>query len=49
MMEAAFRKVPRAEVFARTGIQFMQLNTLYQLVAMVEAGSPCLWMSPTGS
>lgn len=42
MMEAAFRKVPRAEVFARTGIQFMQLNTLYQLVAMVEAGSPVL-------
>ena len=42
MMEAAFRKVPRAEVFARTGIQFMQLNTLYQLVAMVEARSPLL-------
>ncbi len=42
MMEAAFRKVPRAEVFARTGIQFMQLNTLYQLMAMVEAGSPLL-------
>ncbi len=42
MMEAAFRKVSRAEVFACTGIQFMQLNTLYQLMAMVEAGSPVL-------
>ncbi len=42
MMEAAFLEFPRAEVFARTGIQFMQLNTLYQLMAMVGAGSPPL-------
>ena len=42
MMEAAFAKVPREEIFARTGIQFMQLNSLYQLVAMVEADSPIL-------
>jgi len=34
MMEEAFRCVPRAEIFERTGIQFMQLNTLYQLLAM---------------
>ncbi|MBN1246337.1 MAG: rhamnulokinase [Anaerolineae bacterium] len=47
MMEAAFRKVPRAEIFARTGIQFMQLNTLFQLVAMVEAGSPVLDIAET--
>jgi rhamnulokinase len=42
MMEAAFTKVPKAEIFERTGIQFMQLNSLFQLVAMVEAGSPVL-------
>lgn len=42
MMEAAFAKVPREEIFARTGIQFMQLNSLYQLLAMVEADSPVL-------
>jgi rhamnulokinase len=34
MMEAAFQRVPRADIFAMTGIQFMQLNTLYQLLAM---------------
>ena len=27
MMDAAFERVPRAEMFARTGIQFMPLNT----------------------
>jgi len=42
MMEVAFQKVPRAEVFEQTGIQFMQLNSLFQLVAMVEARSPQL-------
>ncbi len=33
MLEEAFRRVPREEIFAATGIQFMQLNTLYQLLA----------------
>jgi rhamnulokinase len=36
MMEKAFRKVPRAEIFARTGLQFMQFNTLFQLLAIKE-------------
>ncbi len=40
MMEAAFERVPKAEVFARTGIQFMQLNTLFQLFAHVREGLP---------
>jgi rhamnulokinase len=34
MMEAAFQRVPREEIFARTGIQFMQINTLFQLFSM---------------
>ncbi|MBM3280539.1 MAG: rhamnulokinase [Candidatus Handelsmanbacteria bacterium] len=34
MLEAAFALVPREEIFARTGVQFMQINTLYQLLAM---------------
>jgi rhamnulokinase len=42
MMDAAFAKVSRGEIFERTGIQFMQLNSLFQLVAMAEAGSPML-------
>jgi rhamnulokinase len=33
MMDAAFARVPREQVFEATGIQFMQLNTLFQLVA----------------
>ena len=42
MMEEAFRRVPREEIFERTGIQFMQLNSLYQLLAMAVQGSPML-------
>jgi len=33
MMEKAFRKVSRAEIFAQTGLQFMQFNSLFQLLA----------------
>ena len=33
LMEKAFKKVPRSEIFAQTGLQFMQLNTLFQLLA----------------
>jgi rhamnulokinase len=42
VIEAACRVVPRAEIYAQTGIQFMQFNTLFQLYAMVRAGSPVL-------
>lgn len=42
VMEKLFEAVPRADVFAYTGIQFMQLNSLYQLYAMKLAGSPAL-------
>ncbi len=34
MLEHAFRRVPRAQIFAATGVQFMELNTLYQLLAL---------------
>ncbi len=40
IMDVAFASVPRAEMFARTGIQFMQLNTVFQLVAHVREGLP---------
>ena len=36
MMEKAFRQVPRAEIFAQTGLQFMQFNTLFQLLAVKQ-------------
>lgn len=45
MLEAAFARVPRAEIFAHTGIQFMKLNTLYQLLSM--RGSPLLEQAHT--
>ena len=42
MLERTFAAVPRAEIFAHTGVQFMQFNTLCQLYAMKLAGSPAL-------
>ena len=42
MVEKVLECVPREEVFGYTGIQFMQINSLYQLYAMKLAGSPAL-------
>jgi rhamnulokinase len=42
MMEKLFGVVPRSEVFGYTGIQFMQLNTLFQLYSMKVLESPAL-------
>ncbi len=42
LLERAFQIVPREQIFAHTGLQFMQLNTLYQLWAMKLAGSSVL-------
>ena len=47
MLEEAFKAVPRAEIFSNTGIQFMQINTLYQLLAMVKAQDPLLDIAQT--
>lgn len=47
MVEAAFQRVSREAIFEQTGIQFMQLNTLYQLYAMVAQGSPALAIAET--
>ncbi len=47
MMEQAFRRMPREKIFELTGIQFMQLNTLYQLLAMVAHKSPALDIAET--
>lgn len=42
MMEVAFSRVPREEIFGHTGIQIMRINTLYQVLSMVESDSPLL-------
>jgi rhamnulokinase len=47
MLDEAFRRVGREEIFERTGIQFMQLNSLYQLLSMVVGESPLLEVAET--
>jgi rhamnulokinase len=42
MMERAFARVPREKIFETTGVQFMQINTLYQVLSMVESKSSLL-------
>ncbi len=34
ILPRTFSKVPREQIFAATGLQFMELNTLYQLLAL---------------
>ncbi|HWP42032.1 MAG TPA: rhamnulokinase family protein, partial [Blastocatellia bacterium] len=40
MMEKVFARIPREEIFERTGIQFLEFNTLFQLYAHALAGLP---------
>lgn len=42
MMEAFFQRFPKEEIYKLTGIQFMQLNTLFQLYSLVYYKSPLL-------
>ncbi|HWQ36487.1 MAG TPA: rhamnulokinase family protein [Blastocatellia bacterium] len=39
-MEQVFERLPRAEIFARTGIQLLNFNTLFQLFAHAQSGIP---------
>src|SRR6266542_1664169 len=47
MLDEAFKLMPRAEMFANTGIQFMQINTLFQLLSMSIQKSPVLDIAKT--
>lgn len=47
MLEEAFRRLTREQIFERTGIQFMQINTLYQLLSMVKSGAAELQAAET--
>ena len=42
MLAAAERVVPRADIFAATGLQFMEINSLYQLLALAQGSSSVL-------
>ncbi|MDB6112905.1 MAG: carbohydrate kinase [Pedosphaera sp.] len=46
MVEQACRRVPRSKIFAATGVQFMEINTLYQLLAL-QQNSPELLAAET--
>jgi len=47
MIEAACQILPRQEIYNQTGIQFMQLNTLFQLFAMCRENDPALQSART--
>ncbi|MEC9091880.1 MAG: rhamnulokinase family protein, partial [Planctomycetota bacterium] len=45
ILESVFKVVPREKIFQTTGLQFMELNSLYQLIAMKRAGNPILHLA----
>jgi rhamnulokinase len=47
MMEEVFAVIPKEVIFRRSGIQFLQFNTIYQLAALKKAGSPLLEQAET--
>jgi rhamnulokinase len=47
MIEAVCQILPREEIYNQTGIQFMQLNTLFQLFAMRQGNDPALQSAKT--
>src|ERR1019366_6756869 len=42
IMDQAFARVPKNEIFRQTGIQFMRFNSLFQLLALMRDRSPIL-------
>jgi len=42
VMDEVFAKLGKASIYAKTGLQFLQFNTMYQLAALVKADSPAL-------
>ena len=47
VLEEAFRHLPQATIFERSGCQFLQINTLYQMLSMVVQKSPLLDVAET--
>lgn len=47
MLQVAFRKISKNKLYEQTGNQFLELNTLFQLLSMVEAGSPAIQSART--
>src|SRR5438876_4102518 len=47
VLELAFRTVPRADIYRQTGLQFMRINSLFQLLALQRDRSPLLEAAET--
>lgn len=47
MMEIAFQHVPKEEIFDFTGIQFMEINTIFQLYSLIARNSRMLAVAET--
>ncbi len=45
IMPKAFAFMPKEEIYARTGIQFLQFNSIFQLFALAQENSPLLEVS----
>lgn len=45
VLEQTFQRVPRSEIFSQTGLQFMEINSLYQLVAMNQSNGPLVQLA----
>jgi rhamnulokinase len=45
--DIVFKSISRREMYTRTGVQTMQINTLFQLVSMVHSGDPQLQHAET--
>jgi sugar (pentulose or hexulose) kinase len=47
IFEIAFQRMPREQIFELTGIQFMPINSVFQLLSMVVSKSPMLEVAGT--
>ena len=47
ILPKAYARVPREEIFAATGLAFMELNTLYQLLALQKSSPELLEAAET--
>lgn len=47
ILDKAFERVPRREIFEHTGLQFIQFNSLFQLLAMKLRAAPALDIAQT--
>jgi rhamnulokinase len=47
MLEVALKRIGRERIYEITGLQFLPFNTIYQLLALIEAHSPLLDVAET--